>query len=624
MTPEKLSQIRKLYEAALSQQPSERDAYLDLECQGDGEIRAEVERLLAAREQVPDWLGQPMLGEAYPAFETPPVAGPRMEGRRLSGYTLIREIGRGGMGSVYLAERSDGAFKKQVAIKLVQPGRAGVAFIGRFQQEREILASLDHPNIARLLDAGATEEGLPYLVMELVEGQPIHQWCDARKLHISERIALLRTVCGAVRHAHQHLIVHRDLKPGNILVTPDGTVKLLDFGIAKLLGDEPKGELPATQTLAQMMTPDYASPEQVRGYAITTLTDVYSLGVVCYELFTGHRPYRLTSAALHEIARVISEVEPLRPSAVVDTTESRIGDPTGAITPQAVSEVREGTPGRLRNRLKGDLDCIVLTALQKEPARRYSSVESLDEDLRRHLEHRPITAKPDDAWYRANRFIRRHAAGVMAAALIVISLLSGMAAFVWQARITLDARQGAPAGPLWFAPFWVMASGFALAGCCAAVYFLRPHWITVAGALAGGAVFGLSFLGQYWAGFSLGWWRSRLPESPDPLRIVSVPVFVLVAVVGTVVMLMLLALGRRFGWKGQFAVVVLLAFLQATRDRIWFTAVLPVMAADVGIVPFLSAVAIYIAGLSIGLLIARRIGAGTQKRPALGSHAGTA
>ncbi len=505
MTPEKLSHMRKIYEAVLSQPPSERDAYLDIECHDDKEIRAEVERFLTAREHVPDWLGQPLLGQAHPAFETSPVGVPRMEGRCLSGYTLIREIGRGGMGSVYLAERSDGAFKKQVAIKLVQPGRAGLAFIARFLQEREILASLDHPNIARLLDAGSTEEGLPYLVMELVEGQPIQQWCDARKLDISGRIALMRTVCAAVRHAHQHLVVHRDLKPGNILVTADGTVKLLDFGIAKLLEDKPRGELPATQTLAQMMTPDYASPEQVRGGVITTLTDVYSLGVICYELFTGHRPYRLTSAALHEMARVISEVEPLRPSAMVDTTESGIDEQSKevSITPQTVSEVREGNPGRLRGRLKGDLDCIVLTALQKEPARRYSSVEALDEDLRRHLKRLPVAAKPDDAWYRANRFIRRHTAGVMAVALIVISLLSGLAALVWQTRITLDARLRAAPGSLWFTPFWLMSSGFVLAGCCATVYFLRPSRMRVAGALMGGTLYALSFTGQYRIGFLL-------------------------------------------------------------------------------------------------------------------------
>ena len=238
MSPETLSQIRRIYESAAAIPLKALDAFLTAECQGDQQLRAEVERLFAARERVPDWLGRPLLGDARPAAGLPP-----MKGHRLGGYTIIREIGSGGMGSVYLAERSDGAFQMQVAIKLVHPGLNGAEILRRFQREREILASLDHPNIARLIDGGATEEGLPYFVMELVEGQPIHVWCDERKLDISQRIELLRSVCAAVRHAHQHLVVHRDLKPGNILVTSGGVVKLLDVGIAKLM-DKPAGDRP--------------------------------------------------------------------------------------------------------------------------------------------------------------------------------------------------------------------------------------------------------------------------------------------------------------------------------------------------------------------------------------------
>ncbi len=615
MTSEKLAYIRKIYEGAIEQNPGERAAYLDLHCRDDREIRAEVERFLTAREHVPDWLGQPLLGPLRPGIETLPAGLPAMNGRHLGGYTLIREIGRGGMGSVYLAERSDGAFKKQVAVKLVQPHMASAAFIARFQQEREILASLDHPNIARLIDAGTTEEGLPYLVMELVEGQPIHQWCDERKLDIAERLKLLRTVCAAVQHAHQHLVVHRDLKPSNILVTPKGTVKLLDFGIAKLLEDKPAGDLPATQTLAQMMTPDYASPEQVRGGAITTLTDVYSLGVICYELLTGHRPYRLMSAALHEMARVISEEEPLRPSAMVATTESNRGEKGEwmSITPELVSEVREGDPVRLRNRLRGDLDCILLTALQKEPARRYTSVEALDEDFRRHLEHRPVAAKPNDAWYLATRFLRRHAAGLMAVSLVIISLLFGMAALLWQIRIELAGRHGASPGSFWSIPFWVISLGFVIALCSVTAYFLRPTWIRAAGAFAGGAVYALSFKMNYWIGFSLGWWRSRLPESVDPLKVLSFPVLVLVAGAEAAVILVLLEVGRRFGWKAQVSGIILLAFYQALRERIWFTKILPVMTVDSGILPFLAAATIYLAGQSLGVLVAQRIGARSDR-----------
>ena len=606
MSPETLSNIRRIYEGAAAMPPLERAAFLDVECHQDQQIRAEVERLFDAREHVPDWLGRPLLGDALP------VGLPRMEGRRLGGYTIIREIGSGGMGSVYLAERSDGAFQMQVAIKLVHPGLNGAEILKRFQRERDILASLDHPNIARLIDGGATEEGLPYFVMELVEGQPIHTWCDERKLDISQRIELLRSVCAAVRHAHQHLVVHRDLKPGNILVTSGGVVKLLDFGIAKLM-DKPSGDPAATQTLSQMMTPDYASPEQVGGGAITTLTDVYSLGVLSYELLTGHKPYRLASAAMHEMARVISEVEPLRPSAVVDTTEGSIGG-TGdgrSITPQTVSGVREGDPAKLRDRLKGDLDCIVLTALQKEPGRRYGSVEAFDEDLRRHLEHRPVAAKPDSPWYRANRFIQRNLTGVMAGSITVLTMLSMMGAYVWQVRMAIEATRGS-LGALWFAPFWVMSAGILLAAGCAVVYFMRPNRAQFGGALIGGLMWALSCICQYKIGFAMGWWRSRFPETPDPFAMLSYPVWIIEAAVGALLMLLLLATGRRFGWKGQAVFIALVSF-QGIRERIWFAAILPLMTADWGFQPMFASSAIYAAGLTLGLLIARWIGGDSNK-----------
>ena len=279
-----------------------------------------------------------MLGAAKPLLS---LDLPKMEGRRLGGYTLIREIGRGGVGVVYLAERSDETFHRQVAIKLVLPPASSAAVIGRFQQEREILASLDHPNIAKLLDAGVTEEGWPFFVMEFVDGQPIHRWCDERKLNVNQRLELFQGVIDAVRFAHQHLVVHRDLKPSNIFVTNDGVVKLLDFGIAKVLSNGKTGEVPATQTLAGMMTPEYASPEQVKGAPITTQSDVYSLGVVLYELLTGHRPHSLLSAAIHEMVRMISEVDPVRPSEVISTSGQEPGRDRTQITPETVSAVRE-------------------------------------------------------------------------------------------------------------------------------------------------------------------------------------------------------------------------------------------------------------------------------------------
>ena len=290
MTPEELSLIRRIYEEALPMDGASQDAFIRRECQGRGDLEAEVHRLIRARGNVPAWLDQPVLGTSHASSVH---ESPKLEGRVIGGYTLTRELGRGGMGTVYLAERSDGVFHRQAAIKLVLPPFNSAAIEARFQLEREILASLDHPNIARLLDAGTTAEGWPYFVMEFVEGKPIDLWCEEKKLNITQRIQLFRDVIQAVDYAHRHLVVHRDLKPGNILVTNGGTVKLLDFGIAKLLVSPTLDESAATMTLAGMMTLFYASPEQVSGAPITTQSDVYSLGVVFYELLTGHRPYRL-------------------------------------------------------------------------------------------------------------------------------------------------------------------------------------------------------------------------------------------------------------------------------------------------------------------------------------------
>jgi serine/threonine protein kinase len=603
MTAERFSRIRRIYETAIEMNAVEREEFINGECAQDVDLREEVERLITVRENLPQWLADPALGPVGPVLEEIAHAARSMEGRDLRGYKVIRQIGAGGMGSVYLAERADGAYVKRVAIKFVSAEKNNSSqILERFRLERQILASLDHPNIARLIDAGNTEEGTPYFVMEFVDGQPIHQWCDERKLSVAQRLELFRTVCSTVQYAHQRLVVHRDLKPGNILVTPEGTVKLLDFGIAKLLDTAQTEESAATLTMQPLMTPEYASPEQAKGEALTTLTDVYSLGVVLYELLTGHRPYKVRSAAAHEVARVISEEEPTLPSEVVATTDS--GGGREPVTPEAVSRVREGDLNKLRKSLRGDLDSIVLTTLRKEPARRYSSVEALEEDLRRHLEHRPVAAKPDDPWYRASRFIRRNAAGSMAVGLVAILFLCGMTAFIWQVYITLDTRQGA----LSFAPVWLLFAGFVLAGLCAAVYFLRPGRMRLAGALAGGVVWAMGYTVNFLLGLKLGWVRSLLPPDPDPLRLVSVPAFIVGTLAGTVVMLIAMALGRRFGRRGTLIFVVLVAFLQPGRDRVWFGRILPLMAVSWETVPFLSAVAIYLAALSIGLLIAQRIG----------------
>src|SRR5262249_55002055 len=274
----------------------------------------------------------------------------------------------------------------------------------------------DHPNIARLMDGGTSQEGLPYFVMEYIEGQPIKEYCDARRLPTEERLMLFREVCSAVHYAHQNLVIHRDIKPGNILVTAEGAVKLLDFGIAKLLAP---GRIETTEAAARVMTPDYASPEQAQGDPITTASDVYSLGVLLYELLTGHRPYRITGNSPVEIIRAICEQEPARPSAAVARVETiRAGDSDTrvAVTPESVSKARGSQPDKLKRQLEGDLDNIVLKAMRKEPQRRYASAEQFSEDIRRYLLGRTVIARKDTLGYRSGKFVRRHKAGVAAAA----------------------------------------------------------------------------------------------------------------------------------------------------------------------------------------------------------------
>nr|MBA3608102.1 serine/threonine protein kinase [Chthoniobacterales bacterium] len=329
-------------------------------------------------------------------------------------YRIVREIGRGGLGKVYLAERADDAYRKEVAIKLIRRGLDTEDILSRFRNERQILAQLDHPNIARLIDGGTTADGLPYFVMEYVPGRTLLEFCDAQQLDNNARLQLFRQVCAAVSYAHQNLVIHRDLKPSNILVTEDGGPKLLDFGIAKLLTSDEEAQ---TQTIPgqRVMTPEYASPEQVKGGRVTTSSDVYSLGVVLYELLTGQKPYRLTSRSAEEIARAITEQVPERPS--------------------TVTSHETGSSGRRENRaLRGDLDRIVLMALRKEPERRYSSAAALADDIERHLTGRPVVAHQDTVSYRASKFVRRHKVGVFATALILLAILAGMTGTLWQSR----------------------------------------------------------------------------------------------------------------------------------------------------------------------------------------------
>jgi tetratricopeptide (TPR) repeat protein len=380
--------IEELFNAAIELPEAGRTEFLDRACAGQPELRREVESLLTAESE-----GARAIPEAVGRLAA--SIEPEGEGARVGPYRLLRKLGEGGMGVVYLAHRDDDEFRQEVALKLVRV-RAALA-VTRFRHERQILAALEHPNIARLFDGGTTAGGTPYLVMEHVRGEHITAHCEARKLDRRARLQLFLKVCAAVHHAHQRLVIHRDIKPSNILVTDEGEPKLLDFGIAKLLDGAP-GAMPETQTGMQVLTPDYASAEQVRGGPVTTATDVYSLGLVLYELLTGRRAQKITSYSPEEVVRVVCETEPPKPD------------------------------------LKCDLDNIILMALRKEPERRYASVEQFADDVRRYLEDRPVRARSDTLGYRFGKFARRNRWGVAAAALLLLTLAGGIVATAYQAR----------------------------------------------------------------------------------------------------------------------------------------------------------------------------------------------
>jgi serine/threonine protein kinase len=343
------------------------------------------------------------------------------------------------MGTVYLARRVDELFSQQVAIKVVTPESAGPEVIQRFFQEREILASLEHPHIARLYDGGSTEEGWPYFVMEYVDGKPIDAWCDERKLNVTGRLRLFQNICAAVHYAHQRRVIHRDLKPGNILVSADGAVKLLDFGIARLVRSEPNGRLPMTRDGMRLMTPEYASPEQIRAEGITPQTDIYSLGVILYELLTGRQPYRLKSRIFHEILRVICEEAPQRPSTAVVRYDDRPAQDgtTMHIAPGVLSQTREATPVELKRRLAGDLDNILLKALEKDPGRRYRTAEEFRVDLDRHLRAEPLLTGENAWWTSVGRQLEKHKVALALGAGIFIAVVTDGIRIQWSGFASL-------------------------------------------------------------------------------------------------------------------------------------------------------------------------------------------
>jgi non-specific serine/threonine protein kinase/serine/threonine-protein kinase len=404
------SRVKEVLGDALELPASKRAAYLDETCGDNKALRDEVEALLAASEDTEDFIETPAFahGDDW-------LSG--LIGERIGPYRIVELLGEGGMGAVYRGVREDGDFHQQIAIKLVKRGMDTNAILRRFRAERRILAKLDHPNICKLLDGGVTHDDLPYFVMEYLQGTPIHIYCQQRRLTVPERLNLFMQVCGAVEYSHRNLVVHRDLKAKNILVTEEGIPKLLDFGIAKLLDRDSSTQPDPTVAADRLFTPDYASPEQIRGESITTAADIYSLGVLLYEVLTERRPFQLTGLPQSEMARIITEQDPPKASTVAARDVAR--------------------------HLAGDLDTIIQKAMHKSAGRRYGSAEQIADDIRRHLEGHPVQARGDTWGYRAAKFFQRNRALVLAGALALLGLFAGGLAAAWQRGVAISKEQEA-------------------------------------------------------------------------------------------------------------------------------------------------------------------------------------
>jgi serine/threonine protein kinase len=421
MNSKKWQQIKSIFNEAIELDSAEQNKFL--QNLDDAEIRAEVLKLIEAEKE--NNFAEPVANLSNLWQEE---SAETYLNKEIGGYKIIREIGYGGMGIVFEAIRQKDDFSQTVALKLLKRGMDSEAMLRRFSHERQILASLEHPNIARLLDGGRSDEGTPFFALEYVKGQPIDEFCEARNLSINQRLRLFLQVCSAVSFAHSRLVVHRDLKPSNILVTENGTVKLLDFGISKVISDKADYK---TQTVTQlgMMTPKYASPEQISGQIVSTSSDIYSLGLILYELLTGVSAYDFPNNRPDEMAKIICDVEPIRPSSVVSgqwsvvsKTEENVG-----LTTNPKSKITNPKS------LKGDLDNIILKSLQKIPARRYASVEQFANDIQRHLDGLPVIARPDTFSYRLEKFVSRNRGYVMTGTLLFLTLIGGIAATSWQA-----------------------------------------------------------------------------------------------------------------------------------------------------------------------------------------------
>ena len=430
MNSEKWQQIKAVFNEAIELDSVECEAFL--KNQSDAEIIGEVRGLLEAEKE--NNFNKPLANLSNLWQED---LAEDFIGKKIGGYKILNEIGVGGMGIVFEAVRQTDDFSQIVALKILKRGMDSDAMLRRFRHERQILATLEHPNIAHLIDGGKTAEGVPFFAMEFVKGLSIDEFCEERNLNINQRLRLFLQVCNAVSFAHSRLVVHRDLKPNNILVTPDGTVKLLDFGIAKLLSSD---ENLQTQTVTQlgMMTPKYASPEQISGEPVSTSSDIYSLGLILYELLTGVSAYDFPNNRPDEIAKIICESEPQKPSAVWRDAETRR---RGDTEKNRTSSLTASPNRRVAASLRGDIDTIILKSLQKIPNRRYASVEQFANDIQRHLEGLPVIARPDTFSYRLEKFVKRNTVSVVASALILLSLVGGIAATTWQTYQAEKQRQ---------------------------------------------------------------------------------------------------------------------------------------------------------------------------------------
>jgi serine/threonine protein kinase len=446
MDPQRWQRARELFDAAVDLTPAQWDGLLAA-CSDDTAVQAEVRALLEAdRQRALDTghgHGHGMVARAPDllsrlAEDDARSAAALLLRRQFGAWRIVDLIGQGGMGTVYLAERVAGGFTQRAALKLVRPGAGGDELPARLRGERQILAGLDHPNIAHLLDGGAGPEGEPFLALEYVDGVDLRAHCDAARLGLAARLRLFLTVCEAVAYAHARLVVHRDLKPGNILVTREGAVKLLDFGVAKLLDREHAAE--ATEVRLRRFTPEYAAPEQILGEPTTTAVDVYALGVLLFELLTGRRPYRTCGRSSGEIEHAVLHEPPSRPSSVVTRNEAARNP---ALAPETLAQLRDATPQQLRARLRGDLDHIVLKALRKPPGERYASVRALADDVQAYLQCRPVAARRGSTRYRITRFVQRHALATALTGLAVLALVASLGSALWQAREAQRQRDAA-------------------------------------------------------------------------------------------------------------------------------------------------------------------------------------